>query len=149
MRGIECVEIGIWRSSGIEGLEIGGWRSRGKLASGIMTRGMTARDITARGSTARGITARGTTVRGITARGITARGITARVIRCDEIELRESTNTNKPTQALLGARGQEEGTNCSASMQTSTIDKDKVSGSKSRGQKLGADTATPGEHKPQ
>jgi hypothetical protein len=34
-------------------------------------------------------------------------------------------------------------------MQTSTIDKDKVNGSKSGGQKLGADAATPGEHKPQ
>jgi hypothetical protein len=72
-----------------------------------------------------------------------------RGIRCDEIELRESTNTNKPTQAHLGSRGQEEGTNCSASIQTSTLDKDKVSGSKLGGQKLGADVATPGEHKPQ
>jgi hypothetical protein len=85
----------------------------------------------------------------ITARGITTRGKMARGIRCDEIELRESTNTNKPTQVRLGSSGQEEGTMCSASMQASTLAKDKVSGSKPGGQKVGADTATSGEHKPQ
>ena len=62
---------------------------------------------------------------------------------------REHKHKQTHVKTLLGARGQEEGRNCSASMQTSTLEKDKVSGSKSGGQKLGTDAATPGEHKPQ
>ena len=44
---------------------------------------------------------------------------------------REHKHKQTHAKTLLGARGQEEGRNCSASIQTSTLEKDKVSGSKS------------------
>ncbi len=61
----------------------------------------------------------------------------------------EREHKHNPTQARLGARGQEEGKKCRANMQVSTFDKGKVSGTGKETQKLGTDTTAQVDHKPQ